>query len=376
MASEQSITRRGLHIYQKEGQIKDLGGNRWDVASQSTEDVWYRVSFAGESPTCECLYHTTGKGCRCKHIAAVEHTLLISSEAALGKKVDIKKQHIVCPHCKKEKYTRDGWYHGKHEKRQRYKCTVCKRRFRDNLGFEYRQMPRLYITLALMLSGMGMAAANIQMSIRHLGVEVHVDTITRTLEHYSRVVDEYTRTIKPPYVGDKWGCDEKHQKVRGKESYIVAVMDLTTRFVLAWDISPTKDKYNSISLLRAAKHTAGRIPRLFITDGLDQYHIAFKKVFYTLKGIRSIHIRDIHIRNLMCNTNKQERLNGGFADRFRYTRGINKEESLIFRIVIIHYNYIKPHSGIASRTPAEAAGIDIQGADKWRTLIQNAVSAA
>ena len=96
-------------------------------------------------------------------------------------------------------------------------------------------------------------------------------------------------------------------------------------------------------------------------------------MFRTLKGIRSIHIRNIHIRNLTC---KQERLNGEFADRFRYIRGINKEESQIFRIVIIHYNYIKPHSGIASRTPAEAAGIDMYGTDKWLTLIQNAVSAA
>ncbi len=42
-ASEQSITRRGLHIYQKGNQIKYLGGNRWDVASQGTEDVLYRV---------------------------------------------------------------------------------------------------------------------------------------------------------------------------------------------------------------------------------------------------------------------------------------------------------------------------------------------
>ena len=36
---------------------------------------------------------------------------------------------------------------------------------------------------------------------------------------------------------------------------------------------------------------------MFITDGLDQYHIAFKKVFYALKGIRAIHVQDIHIRN-------------------------------------------------------------------------------
>ena len=122
-----------------------------------------------------------------------------------------------------------------------------------------------------------------------------------TLEHYSGVADEYVRTIKPPYIEDKWGRDKKHQKVRCKESCVVAVMYVATRFVLAWDISPTKDKYNAISLLRAARYTAGDIPRLFITDGIHQYRIAFKKVFRTLKGIRSIHIRDIHIRNLICN---------------------------------------------------------------------------
>ncbi len=120
---------------------------------------------------------------------------------------------------------------------------------------------------------------------------------------------------------------------------------------------------------------AGGIPRLFITDGLDRYHIAFKKAFRTLKGLRSIHIRDIHIRNHICNTNKQERLNGGCAGRFRYARGINKE-SLIFRMAVLHYDYIKPHGGIGGRTPAGAAGINILGTGRWLALIQNAVSAA
>ena len=93
---------------------------------------------------CECAYHTTGKGCRCKHIAAVEHTLSISSEAALGKRIVVEEKCLVCPDCKKGEYARDGWYHGRHEKRQRYKCTICKRRFGDNLGFEYHYVPCLY----------------------------------------------------------------------------------------------------------------------------------------------------------------------------------------------------------------------------------------
>jgi transposase-like protein len=134
------------------------------------------------------------------------------------------------------------------------------------------------------------------------------------------------RQLRPPCTGDKWGCDEKYQKVRGKESYIMAIMDLATRFVLAWDISPTKEKYDAAPLLRKARDAAGRIPHLFIIDGLERYHIAFKKVFRTLKGPISFHICDI-IRNLICNTNK-ERLNEGFADRFKCAHGINKESDI------------------------------------------------
>lgn len=51
----------------------------------------------------------------------------------------------------------------------------------DNLGFEYRQVPRLCITLALMLSDTGVSVGNIQMTLGHLGVKVHADTITRIL---------------------------------------------------------------------------------------------------------------------------------------------------------------------------------------------------
>ena len=120
----------------------------------------------------------------------------------------------------------------------------------------------------------------------------------------------------------------------------------------------------------------GKIPRLFVTDGLTQYRIAFNKVYRPVKGPRCWHVRDIHIRNVVCNTNTQERLNGELADRFRLARGINSEDSLIFRVVVLHHNFIKPHGGIGGRTPAEAASIDVQGANKWRMLIQNAVAAA
>ena len=265
--------------------------------------------------------------------------------------------------------------HGRYEDKQLYRC-LGGRQFRDNLGAEYRQIPKKFITTILLLYGAGASVANIRALLNHFGISAHVDTVTRNIERYSKLVEGHVKKIKPPCLGDKWGFDEKHQKVRGKESWFVAVMDLATKFILARDISPSKEKYDAAPLLQAARDMAGKIPRLFVTDGLAQYRIAFNKVYRPAKGPRRWHVHDIHIRNVVCNTNTQKRLNGELADRFRSARGINSEDSLIFRIVVLHHNFVKPHEGIGGGTPAEAAGIDVQGVDKWRTLIQNAVAAA
>jgi hypothetical protein len=40
----------------------------------------------------------------------------------------------------------------------------------------------------------------------------------------------------------------------------------------------------------------------------------------------------------------------------------------------IHSDIIVPLEGFDGRTPAEAAGIKVEGADKWATLIRNAAS--
>ena len=44
------------------------------------------VSRMRQSPTCECECHTTGRQCRCKRIAAVEHQLLVAAESEYDSK--------------------------------------------------------------------------------------------------------------------------------------------------------------------------------------------------------------------------------------------------------------------------------------------------
>lgn len=38
----------------------------------------------------------------------------------------------------------------------------------------------------------------------------------------------------------------------------------------------------------------------------------------------------------------------------------------------IYHNFFRPHMGLKGRTPAEAAGIRIEGENPWVTVIQNA----
>jgi putative transposase len=51
-------------------------------------------------------------------------------------------------------------------------------------------------------------------------------------------------------------------------------------------------------------------------------------------------------------------------------------DSLAFNGFQIYHNYIKPHlAHEGEKTPAELAGIKVQGENKWLTLIQNASQA-
>lgn len=72
------------------------------------------------------------------------------------------------------------------------------------------------------------------------------------------------------------------------------------------------------------------------------------------------------------NNNKMERLNGEIRDREKVMRGLKRDDSPIITGMQIHHNYIRTHMGLNGDTPADRAGIKINGKNKWLTLIQNA----
>jgi putative transposase len=53
-------------------------------------------------------------------------------------------------------------------------------------------------------------------------------------------------------------------------------------------------------------------------------------------------------------------------------RGPKTEDSPTLKGMQLHRNFIRPHESLDGATPAEAAGIKVEGENKWLTIIQNA----
>lgn len=65
-------------------------------------------------------------------------------------------------------------------------------------------------------------------------------------------------------------------------------------------------------------------------------------------------------------------MNGEIRDGEKVIRGLKKPDTPVLTGYQIFHNYVRPHEALDGRTPAEAAGIKVEGENKWLTLIQNA----
>src|SRR3989344_370385 len=182
-------------------------------------------------------------------------------------------------------------------------------------------------------------------------------------------MEKYLENITPQ-VSDKWRTDELYLKIKGERKYLYAMMDDDTRFWIAKQVADTKNSADIRPLFRDSMKIAQKRPAVLITDGAHNFMEAHKKEFRTLAKPHSIHVRHIHLKG-DYNNNKMERLNGEIRDREKVMRGIKKKDSVTLTGYQLFHNYIRPHSALDGKTPSEKCGIEINGDNKWITLIQN-----
>lgn len=298
----------GIHDKPTLSDLIRVSDYHYHVHSQTTNRD-YDVIKVGDNWTCTCPDHKFRKVC-CKHIHAIEFSLKIREEVRQRNKVTIEPVNIdSCRFCHGRNIVKNGIRKNKHYAVQRFSCSDCHKTFSMNLGFEKMKHNPKGITTAMQLYFSGESLRNVAKSLNLLGMDVTHQTVYNWINKYTKLMNQYLNKIEP---------------------------------------------------------------KVFITDGLGSYHEAYKKEFWTQKRLnRTLHIRHIHLQGDM-NNNKMERLNGEFRDREKVVRGIKKEDSVMFDGYQIFHNYLRPHMGLGGKTPAQACGIEIEGDNKWKTLIQNA----
>ncbi len=226
------------------------------------------------------------------------------------------------------------------------------------------------ITAAMQLYFTGESLRNVQKFIKLQGVKISHVAIYKWIGKYVSLMDKYLEQIIPN-LSDVWRTDELYLKIEGNTRYLFALMDDETRFWLAQQISDTKYSSDIRPLFKNGKEFAGKKPNIIIRNGARNFHDAYKKEFWTVKNPRTRHISHIRLQG-DHNNNKMERFNGEVRDREKVMRGLKKDDTPILKGYQIYHNYLRPHEGLKGKTPAEACGIQIEGQDKWLTLIQNA----
>jgi len=358
---------KGKAIAQIHG-VKRLDQSTYRVTSQSGNGE-YRVVFTDPGFVCDCPDHNYRKT-KCKHIWAVEFSLALREKVA-SRIILAPIQIHTCPVCESDRIVKHGLRHNKSGNIQRYTCENCGRWFVVNLGFERMKASPQVITSAMQLYFTGESLRNVQKFLRLQGVTVSHVAVYRWIRKYVRLMEKYLEQIKPQ-VSDTWRADELFVKVSGNMKYLFAMMDDETRFWIAQEVADSKHDYDARRLFQKAKAATGRKPKRLITDGLQSYHEAWRKEYYTMKAdTRTEHIRNITIKGER-NNNKMERLNGEIRDREKVMRGLKKPDTPIIPGYQIYHNYVRSHEGLGGKTPADACGIEVEGRNKWLTLIQNA----
>lgn len=362
------------------GSIKPIREGKWMVKSQHSDHFYtIRQSYKGVW-SCECPnwkeYHHD-----CKHIYAVQFSKQLRMQVERDVKTDniLEVNRIIdCPSCKGYDVVKNGSRKRIKRITQRYLCKSCGHRFVDERELSRLKATPEVISVSMDLYFKGNSFAKVKHHLKMFyNLEVSRPTIMRWVHKFSTILNEYADKNKPD-VGDLWNSDEMTVKLRettGKNNneWIWNLMDSSTRFLLASTITKNREVKDATMVLKQGQERAGKKPSALITDGLQSYIDANRKVFYENKN-RTIHYRTPSKRKHFLNQNI-ERLNGTIRERTKVMRGMQRQETAqkIIDGERFYYNFVRPHMSLDGMTPAQIAGLPMPSYNPWLIFIREAM---
>lgn len=380
--SQTERAKKGLQIFSEANSIRKISKNHYAVESQTT-DKTYNIRKLSDADvwTCECpdfMYRLARKDDkRCKHILSV-----IILKDTIDSKNNIEKiqRPKICPRCYSTTIVKDGYRKVKGDiKRQRYSCKKCTYKFilGENGFSKVSSDPKIIVeSLNLFMSGMSYRKIQRHIEMNH-GMKVSHVSIYNWLTKYMGIIREYADAIAPEFVSaEVWGVDEmilnvKDTKKMGKGFYdwVWTIIDPQTRFIIATEVSKRREIADAQKIMQSGKEKSSSTPNYVISDSLNSYQKAIRN---ELDVRKTAHIKTKSLSDGFANR-PIERYHNEIREITRTKRGFGNDKSAQNFVdnYRTYHNFVRSHSGLDGKTPAEASGIDLGlGENKIKDLIE------
>jgi len=250
-----------------------------------------------------------------------------------------------CIKCNSNHTKRYGYY----KNYQKYKCNSCNKQFteRSFSFFSGHRFPEIIISNAILL--------NHQISTRmtkHYFRQNYIYFSHVSVYNWSKKFDKRLSNLNKIHkieYADIWHVDEKFIRVRGVDGFAYLwVVEDTNNNIIATNVTDKRDCKGAKQVFRKALKNAGFIPSIIVSDGLQGYKRAVKKIF----GRKCRHvIRHFESKAIVLNrkiiylsNNRIESLNSKINLWYKRFRGFKSLESanLWCEGWMYFYNLLRP----------------------------------
>ncbi len=288
---------------------------------------------------------------------------------------------IKCSWCQSPDIKKNGFNYAPDYKVQKYRCLSCKKifSFTDRLPKNHVTSEIVSLCIDLYLKGLSYRVIK-QQIIEEFNLKVSHVTIYNWIQEYTTLMKKYVDKLNPK-VSVVWQMDETVIPFKGKRLFMKdyrmvkggkwcwVCIDTTTRFVLDMYITQSSGLKDGMEFFKRIKKIIKVEPEVITTDGNQSYKRCIRE---TYPNAKHLNIKQISIKP---NTSFVERFNGTIKNRTKTMRCFEQFNPCQTTLTAfqIYYNFLRPHMGLGGKTPAQAAGIDIDLTNRWTSLIRSSL---
>jgi len=285
-----------------------------------------------------------------------------------------------CNQCDSMEIIKRGFNYGKDYKVQKYQCMSCKNIFSYPDRIPHTHISSEIVSLCIDLYLKGLSYRVIKQQLREqFDLRVNHVTIYNWIQTYVGIIKKYVDKFNPQ-LSAVWQMDETWIAFKGPRivtnrldlragNWCWICIDTATRFITDMYLANHKTLAEGRKFFARIKASVNAKPEIIATDGNNAY-INCMREFYP--NTQHLKIRSISVKP---NTSFIERFNGTVKNRTKTMRGFFSFYPCQNTLTAfqIYYNFLRPHMALNGKTPAQAAGINIELPERWTSLIRKAL---